>query len=227
MAEMQTIILQTVVPAAGAVISTVMYASPLPTVYKASVNGALGDINPIPFCITIANTLIWLVYGLLKHDPFITTPNTLGVVMALWATLMAYGLADETVRTQLRNLLLLQAICLPVMGVVTTFFLVGDTAAQLGLWGLVGNVVGITMYASPLSSMGEVIKTRNSASILVPLTITTLLNASLWAAYGLAIGDPYVYIPNVLGCVLAVGQLALTIAFPARKPTPGGYERGV
>ncbi|KAG1680971.1 hypothetical protein FOA52_009930 [Chlamydomonas sp. UWO 241] len=222
MADMQTIILQTVVPAAGAVISTVMYASPLPTVYKASVNRAIGDINPIPFCVTIANTLIWLVYGLLKHDPFITTPNTPGVAMALWATVMAYGLADDKVRSQLRNILLLQAICLPVMGVATAFFLAGDTTAQLGLWGLAGNVVCITMYASPLSTMGEVIKTRNSASILVPLTITTLLNASLWTAYGLAIVDPYVFIPNGLGSVLACGQLALTMAFPARKPTPGG-----
>ncbi len=33
--------------------------------------------------------------GLLKHDPFITFPNTCGVVLAMYATLTAYGLADE------------------------------------------------------------------------------------------------------------------------------------
>eukprot|EP00955_Chlamydomonas_euryale_P024258 256096-Chlamydomonas_euryale.AAC.4 len=35
--------------------------------------------------------------GLLKHDPFITTPNTPGVAMAVWATIAAYGLADDKV----------------------------------------------------------------------------------------------------------------------------------
>jgi len=226
MADAQTLILQTIVPAGGAVISTVMYASPLPTVAKAVQARAIGDINPIPFCVTIANTIIWCVYGLLKHDPFITTPNTPGVAMAVWATIAAYGLADDKVRSQLRNIILAETLCLPVLGVFTSF-VISDPAAQLGLWGLAGNLVCICMYASPLTTMGDVIRTRNSASILVPLTMTTLLNASLWTAYGLAIWDAYVFIPNGLGAVLAVAQLALTWAFPARKSAaaPPGYGR--
>eukprot|EP00955_Chlamydomonas_euryale_P095286 364929-Chlamydomonas_euryale.AAC.1 len=42
-----------------------------------------------------------------------------------------------------------------------------------------------------------------------------------------AIWDAYVFIPNGLGAVLAVAQLALTWAFPARKSAaaPPGYGR--
>lgn len=32
--------------------------------------------------------------------------------------------------------------------------------------------------------MAEVIKTRNSASILLPLTLMNLVNAALWTIYG-------------------------------------------
>jgi len=36
--------------------------------------------------------------GLLKHDPFITTPNAPGVFLAVFCTMTTYGLADERVR---------------------------------------------------------------------------------------------------------------------------------
>ena len=48
------------------------------------------------------------------------------------------------------------------------------------LRGLAGNAVSLVYYGAPLSTMAEVIKTRNSASILLPLTLMNLLNALLW-----------------------------------------------
>jgi uncharacterized protein with PQ loop repeat len=50
--------------------------------------------------------------------------------------------------------------------------------------GVAGNVITLIYYAAPLSSMAEVIKTRNSASILLPMTLMNTLNAALWATYG-------------------------------------------
>ena len=48
------------------------------------------------------------------------------------------------------------------------------------LRGLAGNAVSLVYYGAPLSTMAEVIKTRNSASILLPLTLMNLINALLW-----------------------------------------------
>ncbi len=36
---------------------------------------------------------------------------------------------------------------------------------------MAGNIIALIYYAAPLSTMWEVIRTRNSASILVPLTM--------------------------------------------------------
>jgi hypothetical protein len=47
--------------------------------------------------VTIANCIAWLSYGLLKHDPFVTAPNAAGVLIAVFMTLTAFGLADELV----------------------------------------------------------------------------------------------------------------------------------
>ena len=79
------------------------------------------------------------------------------------------------------------------------------------------NCVGIlvSFYASPLSTMVRVIKTKNSASISLPLTVTTLMAASFWGIYGLLISDYFIFGPNVLGVFCAVTQLILTRIYPS------------
>jgi solute carrier family 50 protein (sugar transporter) len=50
--------------------------------------------------------------------------------------------------------------------------------------GVAGNLLALIYYASPLSTMAEVVRTRNSASILLPMTIMNVANAGLWTTYG-------------------------------------------
>eukprot|EP00195_Chlamydomonas_chlamydogama_P011063 CAMPEP_0202891162 /NCGR_PEP_ID=MMETSP1392-20130828/1301_1 /ASSEMBLY_ACC=CAM_ASM_000868 /TAXON_ID=225041 /ORGANISM="Chlamydomonas chlamydogama, Strain SAG 11-48b" /LENGTH=259 /DNA_ID=CAMNT_0049574843 /DNA_START=36 /DNA_END=815 /DNA_ORIENTATION=+ len=219
--EAKSILLETIVPALGALISTVMYAVPIKAVTRASQNRTLGDLNPIPFSVTVANTIIWLSYGLLRLDPFITTPNCLGVVMAIYCTVTTYGLADEKVRSRVRMVLCAEAVLLPVLWVVSAFAF-SDVKDQQNLWGLAGNTISLIYYGAPLSSMAEVIRTRNSASILLPLTMVNLTNALLWTAYGLAVMDAYVWLPNGIGAALSLAQLALSMMFPARHGSAVG-----
>ncbi|GFR43393.1 hypothetical protein Agub_g4470 [Astrephomene gubernaculifera] len=211
----ESAILEKVVPALGAVVSTVMYMSPLKAVLRASKEKSLGDLNPLPFGVTIANTIAWLGYGLLKHDPFVTTPNAIGVLIAVFMTLTAYGLADEHARYRMRIVVCLTSAIMPLLGVVTAFG-GSDAKTQQGLWGLAGNVVCLIYYAAPLTSMLEVIRSRNSASILVPLTMMNTLNAALWTTYGVAVRDPYIWLPNGIGLVLSLMQVALRVVFPAK-----------
>ncbi len=60
---MTSFLLDTVVPGLGATISLAMYGTPLSAVLKAAQNKTLGDLNALPFSITVANTIIWLIYG--------------------------------------------------------------------------------------------------------------------------------------------------------------------
>lgn len=82
--------------------------------------------------------------------------------------------------------------------------------------GIAGNCIALIYYAAPLSSMWDVIRLRNSASILLPLTIMNTTNAGLWTTYGLAVGDYYVWVPNGIGLLLSVAQLVLRAVFPAK-----------
>jgi solute carrier family 50 (sugar transporter) len=84
-------------------------------------------------------------------------------------------------------------------------------------------IVGITVnlnlvifYASPLFVIWTVLQQRNSISIHIPTMVTNTLNGSFWAAYGIAILDPFIAVPNGLGASLGGIQILLCLLFPRR-----------
>lgn len=72
----------------------------------------------------------------------------------------------------------------------------------------------VFFYGAPLSTIMTVLKTRNSASIHIPNMITCTLNGTFWTAYGIAIMDPFISVPNGLGTLFGVIQVFLCLIFP-------------
>jgi uncharacterized protein with PQ loop repeat len=83
--------------------------------------------------------------------------------------------------------------------------------------GIVVNLNVVFFYGAPLSTILHVLKTKNSASIHIWTMITNTANATFWGAYGLAILDPFVYVPNGLGTALGVIQIFLVMTFPRKE----------
>ena len=50
--------------------------------------------------------------------------------------------------------------------------------------GLLANAILLVFYASPLSTVAEVVSTKSSASLQVPLCIGNVVNSLLWLVYG-------------------------------------------
>jgi hypothetical protein len=59
-----------------------------------------------------------------------------------------------------------------------------------------------------------VLKTKNSSTIHIPTIFTNTANGVFWAAYGVAILDPFIAVPNALGAGLGVIQHLLCMMFP-------------
>lgn len=73
----------------------------------------------------------------------------------------------------------------------------------------------ICLSAFPLLTIGSILRTKNSRSILGQLTAAQCVNTGLWTAYGVASCDYFVWGPNIIGFVLGLMQLALKIMFPS------------
>lgn len=91
-----------------------------------------------------------------------------------------------------------------------------SAALRSRVLGVYATIICIVLFASPLSTIASVLRTRNAASILAPLTASQCLNCLMWTIYGVfAAKDPFVWGPNGTGLVLGLIQLALKLGFPS------------
>jgi hypothetical protein len=56
----------------------------------------------------------------------------------------------------------------------------------------------LIFYSAPLSALAEVLRTRCSASLYLPFAAMNVVNGLLWTTYGLALGDSFIYGPNMV-----------------------------
>ena len=180
------------------------------------------------------NCLGWCAYAYYTGDPFVLASNLPGFVLSLWLNSGAAKLQflekwqqpgttkeELIVVPQERNLL----VCMILWSIVLVY--VGWLGPNL-LFGiapslLVGVVVNINLvffYAAPLESIQRVLSTRTSDSIHLPTQIMTCTNTTFWSLYALAIQDPIILIPNVMGLVLGILQGILRWIYPQSTTTP-------
>ena len=84
--------------------------------------------------------------------------------------------------------------------------------------GIVVNMNLVVFYGAPLSTIWKVLSTQSSASIHIPTMLTNTANGTFWFAYGAAITDYFIMVPNGLGALLGVVQIVLCVVFPRKLP---------
>lgn len=75
----------------------------------------------------------------------------------------------------------------------------------------------VLFYCAPLSTISNVLRKWDSSSIHIPTMIANTVNASFWAAYGYAISDWSIIIPNGLGCLFGFVQIFLSTCIPRKS----------
>ncbi|XP_073356829.1 bidirectional sugar transporter SWEET6a-like [Aegilops tauschii subsp. strangulata] len=74
----------------------------------------------------------------------------------------------------------------------------------LVFYGILCVIFGSAMYASPLTIMGKVIKTKSVEYMPFFLSLVSFLNGVCWTSYALIKFDLYVTIPNGLGALFGL-----------------------
>ena len=194
----------------GVALANIMFLSPVKAVVDARKCGRLNDLNAVPFVAIVGNTVAWLGYSFATRDAFVFLANWPGLLLGLYYTMTGVALGDQKQRSLIEKLLLAYAAVLGAAGYAAASGAFGSAQAVLGL---VANALLLLYYSSPLSVVANVVKKRNAAALFWPLSLTSLLNGALWTSYGRAVGDAYIWAPNLVGALLATHQLALIGAF--------------
>ena len=217
------VFMNVVAPVIGLTLANVMFFSGVPAMLRCKAENSLGDMNPGPFPVVLANCVGWMGYSLLIHDYFLFFGNAPASMVGMYFTLVGYGLAPVGSKTRQQMEVLVMGLMGLMLGVVFYLGMVTqDTKVSLQhkqtVMGLFCNFVLLTYYAVPLTTMREVLVTRNAKSLFFPMALANTANGAAWFTYGVALGDAYLMVPNVIGAVLGVVQLTLIRMYPADRP---------
>uniref|UniRef100_A0A0E0JJU9 Bidirectional sugar transporter SWEET n=1 Tax=Oryza punctata TaxID=4537 RepID=A0A0E0JJU9_ORYPU len=173
-------------------------------------NGSTEQFSAMPYIYSLLNCLICLWYGL----PFVSygvvlvaTVNSIGAVFQLAYTATFIAFADPKHRVKVSSLLVMVfgVFALIVYASLALF----DHQTRQMFIGYLSVASLIFMFASPLSIINLVIRTKSVEYMPFYLSLSMFLMSISFFAYGVLLHDFFIYIPNGIGTVLGVIQLVL------------------
>jgi MtN3 and saliva related transmembrane protein len=75
---------------------------------------------------------------------------------------------------------------------------------------------GVAMALSPVLQIRSILAHRTSRAVSVAYQQVLLVGFLLWLAYGIALGNPAIIIPNVIATIVSVTTIAVTRRFRER-----------
>jgi solute carrier family 50 protein (sugar transporter) len=223
------LIVQFIFPLFGTIICNILWLTPLPVVLEARYTRYLGPLNPYPFVITAFGNIGWTVYGCMRKDPFLFSSSFTGLVLGFYYTIVCLTvIAKRDANADFSNLYVGVETCLlcgilfwSIMGwiIAVGFSSYPDPFGEATkMVGMICAFSSVAYYASPLTSLYEVVVKKDSSSLYLPLLVINLINSGLWFIYGLVgTGDPNLYIPNICSMTLASIQLFMRLTVPVKE----------
>lgn len=176
-------------------------------------NKSTGDSSVFTFITGIITSAVWLKYGLLTNERSLIIVNSIGVASMFGYTLIFYLFTVRKRET-------LKALSFSSMFLIIIFFYISiqtDRLKAAEIVGFIGIGVSLAFFASPLTNLAHVIKVKNSESLPFSMILSSFIVTLLWFVYGEIINDPFIQIPNFIGCVLLVIQLLLFAVYPSKS----------
>ncbi|TYJ46779.1 hypothetical protein E1A91_A02G142100v1 [Gossypium mustelinum] len=179
---------------------------------------------------TLLNCLLSAWYGLpfvSKNNLLVSTINGTGAGIETIYVLVFIFYAPKTEKARILGLFACVLTVFSAVALISLFALHGN--GRKLFCGLAATIFSIIMYASPLSIMRLVIKTKSVEFMPFFLSLFVFLCGTSWFVYGLLGRDAFVAIPNGFGCGLGFMQLILYSIYrnnkgsgQAKKPTANG-----
>jgi solute carrier family 50 (sugar transporter) len=197
--------------------SILVGVSPYPTVRHIQRRGKVGDYPLLPYTSMVITSTLSLAYGLLRDNVIIWSTSAVALVLGIYYLLCYVQYAHTVVSTSTLPGAVEQhvaAVCVAMM--LTILWTLNPLASHQPDWliGKVGLLFRVLMFASPLTTIRVVIRTRSARSIPLPFALACSVNCVLWIIFGVyQVKDPNVYLPNMLGLGFALAQLTLKALF--------------
>lgn len=202
------------------IVSNVLFQlSPFARVLRFKAEGSTGDADPAPIVSIAFASCQFLFYGAFA---FVVTgkagflvlvySNIIGVVVGFFYSVSYWSYCSDPIQRQLfRNYLrgactvaLMEAICVSMLPKPQALLLIGFVSSS---WSLVST-------AALIVPLPEVIRTRCSKLLSVPMLVANEVSGILWTLCGLALGDMYIAVPNIVCTLINTVGMILALSLP-------------
>ncbi|XP_062219149.1 bidirectional sugar transporter SWEET15-like [Phragmites australis] len=203
----------------GNIISLMVFLSPLPTFYRVYRKKSTEGFQSTPYVVTLFSCMLWIFYAFLKSGAeLLITINGVGCVIETAYIAMYLAYAPKASRVLTAKMLLGLNVGLFGLISLVTLLLSSKGTLRVHVLGWICVSVSLAVFAAPLSVMRLVIRTKSVEFMPFSLSFCLVLSAVIWFAYGALKKDVFVAVPNVLGFVFGVAQMALYMAYRNKKP---------
>ncbi|KAF4135594.1 Sugar efflux transporter for intercellular exchange [Phytophthora infestans] len=204
------------------IITTIMLRiSLMPDFNRWRRNRNTGDMSVMPCVLLYTNCYVLLYYAYAIDDmlPLFAT-SVLGVVVGGILVFYFYKWTDYK-RATMKIFIGSFIICI-VVTIYGSLALAGETGqtrdAVGTTFGFIGVMTTITMYASPMATIVNVVRTKTASSMPFTMGVVVVFNSFCWGFYAVLVSNPFILVPNIAGFTLGVIQLSLTFVYPRAAP---------
>ncbi|KAG2675401.1 hypothetical protein I3760_12G002600 [Carya illinoinensis] len=207
----------------GNIVSFVVFLAPVPTFLRVCKKKSTDGFQSLPYVLALFSSMLWLYYASLKPDEILLiTINSVGcVVETIYVALYIIYAPKQARMLTLMLLLLLNFGGFCVILLLSRFLAEGPNRVRVLGWVCVA--LSISVFVAPLSIMRVVIRTKSVEFMPFTLSLFLTLSAITWLLYGILLRDLYVALPNILGFISGVLQMALYVIYKNYK---AGIEEG-
>jgi solute carrier family 50 (sugar transporter) len=210
----------------GNVTALFLFLAPIITFKRIIWHKSTEEFSGIPYVMTFLNCLLSAWYGLPFVSPnnmLVSTINGTGAGIEFIYVVLFIIYAPRKEKAKMLGLLTFVLSVFGAVALVSLFALHGK--GRKLFCGFAATIFSIIMYASPLSIMRTVVRTKSVEFMPFFLSLFVFLCGTSWFVFGLLGHDPFVAVPNGFGCGLGAVQLILYVIYRgnkggSKKPTP-------
>ncbi|KHN74721.1 Sugar transporter SWEET1 [Toxocara canis] len=202
-----------------AVVSTIcLFLTGIEICWRIKKRGSTEGIGSAPFHMGFVSGFLWLHYGVVKGDVAVVYVNM--VSLSLYTLYLIYYCLKTPPNMKRRQLRLttVEVVCLTLMHLYVRH---SNDALEVVLnrLGFVCLAFNIATVAAPLLALGEVIRSRSTENLPLPLCFANFLVTSEWLLYGFLINDFFIKFPNAVAVIMSIAQIIPFLVYPRRKKT--------
>lgn len=202
-----------------------LFLAPMITFKRIIRNKSTEEFSGIPYVMTLLNCLLSAWYGMPFVSPnnlLVSTTNGTGSGIEAIYVMIFLIFAPKKEKAKIFGILVFVLSVFAGVALVSLLALHGK--GRKLFCGLAASIFSIIMYASPLSIMRMVIKTKSVEFMPFFLSLFVFLCGTSWFIFGLLGKDPFVAVPNGFGSGLGAVQLILYAIYRDKKGG-GGAKR--